>query len=88
MFYLPENIVVNRMSDCNIILDLDTSVYYTVELTSKYIIDCIISGINTKESLTKKLCDMYNVDKIDALKDITAFINQCMDLGIVRIKKL
>lgn len=83
MYNLSENIAISQNENCCIILNLESSVYYIFDLTAMFIIVSIKSGFDTVESITKHMCNVYEVDSSIAQQDIITFLSKCIEHGII-----
>ena len=84
-YMISNKIAVTCIEECYIVLNLDTSIYYTLENTAYTIFNCVNNSICTIEEIAKNICKDYKVDINVAKKDAEGLLLQCIDHGLVYV---
>lgn len=82
-YVISNNVAITCINECYIVLNLETSIYYTLENTAYVIFDSVNNGICTLEEISKNLCANYDVDISIAKKDTEDLLLQCIDHGLI-----
>ena len=82
-YIISDNVAVSNVEGCYIVLNLDTSIYYTMEKVAYDIFNCLKNDICTIDEITQKICEIYDVDNKMAKNDIEELLLKCVDQGLV-----
>lgn len=87
IFIAREDVVASDMGKDWALLDLETSVYYTLNATGARIWARLQDGGATPEELVEVLISEFEVDDATCQKDVSAVLKQLMDADLVSVRK-
>jgi len=78
----PDKIVWREVGDEIVILDLRTSLYWTLNGSATVLWSALIKGATTSE-MVQRLVDEFDVDAEKAARDVDAFLESCQAQDMV-----
>ena len=77
-----ESLVWSEVGEETVVLELDSSTYFTVKGSGTLIVRLLAEGAS-EDSLVQSLTDAYEVDVATARADVERFLKELADVGML-----
>ena len=73
----------NATDDTGVVLDIRQGMFWGLSESGRLVWDSVVEGEHTIEACAEMVADRYGVDRDLAMRDVAAFLTQCVDRGLV-----
>lgn len=80
-------VLFTALPDGGVLLDLETKVYFTLNVTGAALWACIVRGGQSRDTLVKHLAVHFEVDVETADRDVDAWVDALAAEGLVDVRR-